>query len=279
MSPEPANLKHVPVPVVQFTAAEREAQALAPATLADAVKQFTATGCLHLDGVFPVELVESWRAAFLARHGDFLAAEKFEGTKPVGHRRIQLPVEFSPPFSAPSLYAHPFILPILQALLGPRMFFGIFGSVTSLPGAEAQGFHRDNPLLFGDAINRFLPPYAINLFVPLIEFNDRTGTTRLFPGTHVRSGPEALGHAGVDPVVRVGSCLLMDYRLYHQGTANRSDTIRPMLFCAYHVPWFKDYVNHRAWPFLRIADADYAAIPAEHRAMFAWIEHYRGGLY
>jgi ectoine hydroxylase-related dioxygenase (phytanoyl-CoA dioxygenase family) len=218
-------------------------------------------------------------AAFFARFGAFFRDGEFAGVKAVGNRRLQVPVDFSAPFGSPDLYANPLILPILQALLGPGLFFGIFGSVTSLPGAEDQHLHRDNPLLFGEAINRFLPPYAINLFVPLVEFNAMTGTTRLLPGTHVRTGPEALQHPACDPIVRVGSCLLMDYRLYHQGTANRSETIRPMLFCAYHLPWYKDYWNQKTWPFLRISDADYAAIPAEHRSMFAWIEHYRAGLY
>lgn len=52
-----------------------------------------------------------------------------------------------------------------------------------------------------------------------------------------------------------------------------------MLFSAYHRPWFKDYRNHQSWPFLRLSEAEYARIPAEHRAMFSWVEHYRTGLY
>ena len=71
----------------------------------------------------------------------------------------------------------------------------------------------------------------------------------------------------------------MDYRLFHQGMGNRSQTIRPMLFCAYHRPWFKDYTNHKVWPFLRLNEDEYKRIPDEHRTMFSWVEHYRSGLY
>ena len=279
MSTQPPALKHTPVPVLEFTPGEVASQTLEADTLARAAKLFTSAGCLHLVDAFSDAFIQSLREAYFARYEAYFHAEHFEGAKQVGHRRIQIVVDLALPFNSPALYANPLILPILKALLGTELYFGIFGSVTSLPGANEQHFHRDNPLLFGEAVNRFLPPYAINLFVPLVEFNESTGTTRLFPGTHVKTGPEARGCAGVEPVVRPGSCLLMDYRLYHQGTGNRSGIIRPMLFCAYHRPWYKDYVNHKSWPFLRLTDSEYQRIPEEHRSLFGWVEHYRGGLY
>lgn len=279
MSTQPPALKHTPVPVLEFTPGELASRTLEADTVARAAKLFTSAGCLHLVDAFPVEFIDSLREAYFSRYEAYFRDGHFEDAKKVGHRRIQIAVELSLPFNSPLLYGNPLILPILKAILGEGLYFGIFGSVTSLPGAEEQHLHRDNPLLFNEAINRFLPPYAINLFVPLIEFNESTGTTRLFPGTQIKTGPEARGCAGVEPVVRVGSCLLMDYRLYHQGTANRSETIRPMLFCAYHRPWYKDYVNHRSWPFLRLPESEYHRISEEHRALFGWLDHYRGGLY
>lgn len=279
MSTPPPPLKHTPVPVLEFTSPEVVSRTLEADTLARATQLFASAGCLHIVDAFPVEFIQSLREAYLARYETYFREGRFDDAKQVGHRRIQIAVDLSLPFNSPALYANPLILPILKALLGNELYFGIFGSVTSLPGSEDQHFHRDNPLLFSESVNRFLPPYAINLFVPLIEFNETTGTTRLFPTTHVKSGREAVSCAGIEPLIRVGSCLLMDYRLYHQGTGNRSDTIRPMLFCAYHRPWYKDYVNHRAWPFLRLSDSEYQRIPEEHRPMFSWVEHYRQGLY
>lgn len=268
------------IPLLEFTPQEHQAQALAPDTLARAIKLFTMSGCLQLAGVFPAEFIQSLHEAFMARYESYFRAGRFDDAKSVGHQRLQLAVDFSFPFNAPQLYAHPLILPILRGLLGDNLFLGIFGSVASLPGAALQHFHRDNPLLFSELVNRFLPPYAINLFIPLIDFNERTGTTRLFPGTHVKGSEQAESSPGFDPVVPVGSCLLMDYRLFHQGTANVSQAIRPMLFIAYHRPWFKDYLNHKTWPFLRLSDNEYGRIPEEHRAMFSWVEHYRKlGLY
>lgn len=279
MSSLPAESKSATVPALEFTPKELQTQVMEPETLARAVKLFTSAGCLHVVDVFPVEFIRSLHAAYLARYETYFAGGQFNDAKSVGDRRVQIAVEFSLPFNSPTLYAHPLILPILKTLMGENLFFGIFGSVTSLPGAKDQHLHRDNPLLFSESINRFLPPYAINLFVPLIEFNESTGTTRLFPGTHLKGSTEAASCLPVDPVVRLGSCVLMDYRLFHQGMGNRSQTIRPMLFCAYHRPWFKDYCNHKSWPFLRLTDDEYKRIPDEHRAMFSWVEHYGSGLY
>ncbi len=267
------------IPELEFTPTELQSQALGAETLQRATTLFNASGCLQLKGLFPTGFIHTLREAYLERYQSYFRAGKFDDAKPVGTGRYQVAVEFSAPFNAPQLYASPLILPILQALLGSNLFLGIFGSVTSLPGAEAQHRHRDNPLLFSAQINRFLPPFAINLFVPLVDFNERTGTTRLFPGTHVKSGEEAEGAPGFDPMVPCGSCLLADYRLFHQGTANISEEIRPLLFLAYHRPWFKDYHNHKAWPFFRMSEAEHAGIPAEHRSLFAWMEHYRIGLY
>jgi hypothetical protein len=267
------------IPTLELSEEERQTQTLRSETTERARKTFAAKGCLLMADAFPAAFISGLRDEYFARYERYFGDGNFKEAKSVGHRRLQLSVPFSPPFSAPVLYANPLILPILHGLLGTNLFLGIFGSVTSLPGSELQHLHRDNPLLFSELVNRFLPPYAINLFVPLVEFNERTGTTRLFPDTHLKGDEDAAKSPGFDPVVPVGSCLLMDYRLFHQGTANVSDQIRPMLFLTYHRPWFKDYRNHRSWPFLRISDEDYMKIPSDHRSLFEWVEHYRGGLY
>jgi hypothetical protein len=75
-----------------------------------------------------------------------------------------------------------------------------------------------------------------------------TGTTRLWPRTHVLDDEAAAAVAPEDPVVLAGSCLLMDYRLRHGGTANRSETVRPILYNVYQRRWFRDFVNYGQQP-------------------------------
>jgi ectoine hydroxylase-related dioxygenase (phytanoyl-CoA dioxygenase family) len=199
--------------------------------------------------------------------------------RPAGNRRFQSPLDLSDGFNTPQLYANPFVLPILKAVLGDEMVLGACGAVTSLPGAQEQHVHRDGPPLFNKAVNRMAPAHGVNFFVPLVEFNEMTGTTRIFPGTQTDTDLDPKTAPQVDPIIPLGSCLLMDYRLFHQGRANRSEKVRPLLYFVYHQPWFKDYKNHGTVPFLKLSEANYAKIPPEHRKLLAWTEHYRTGLY
>lgn len=264
---------------IEFTAEERAARSPASEKVTRAATALRTHGCVFLRDVLPAPFVAALRDAFLARQSDQLQAALRDEAGGVGHKRFQVPLDLSGPFNDPQLYANPFVLPILRAVLGEELVLGGCGTVTSLPGATDQHVHRDGPPLFNKVVNRMVPAHAVDLFVPLIELNEHTGSTRLFPDTHINTDLDPATATFVDPVIPVGSCLLIDYRLYHQGRANRSDQIRPLLYCVYHQPWFKDYKNHATTAFFRLSDAERAKIQPEHRGLFAWTEHYRGGLY
>lgn len=106
--------------------------------------------------------------------------------------------------------------------------------VYSRPGAGDQDWHTDGA--HADAPRAGGPgaPYAVCVFVPLIDLDEGTGCTQFWPGTHADRelagfGPasEVLG-AAVAPYVAAGSAVLYDYRLMHRGLANRSRE-RPVL--------------------------------------------------
>lgn len=73
-----------------------------------------------------------------------------------------------------------------------------------------------------------------------------------------------------DPLGPVGSCLLMDYRLTHQGLANRSNQVRPVLSMVYNRPWFRDAVNYKKQPPLAISTEEFSRIPESYRGLFQW---------
>ncbi len=78
---------------------------------------------------------------------------------------------------------------------------------------------------------------------------------------------------GLAPEVPVGSCFLMDYRLTHQGMANRSDVVRPIFSIIYQQPWFRDYVNYsKQKPLIVAPGALDDAIPAL-RKIVKWAEY------
>lgn len=264
---------------VAITPDEQAAGALSAEHLTEAAVALRTHGCVMLRDVLTPEHVAAMREELFARNPPLQRAERPDISGRVGNQRFMAAVEISGPFGSPALYANPFALPVLSAVLGPEMVIGVFGTVTSLPGAQDQHIHADGSPLTNKALNRLTTAHAVNLFVPLVEFNGSTGTTRLFPGTHLDIDRDVATAPFVDPVVPVGSCLLMDYRLKHQGLANRSELVRPLLFVVFQKPWFKDYKNHGHLPFLRLSNENYERMPPEHRSLFSWTEHYRHGLY
>src|SRR5206468_13062791 len=66
----------------------------------------------------------------------------------------------------------------------------------------------------------------------------------------------------------LGGCYFMDYRLWHQGAANRSDRPRPVLYIIYARPWFTDLVNFGKHARLRLSREDAFAMPPAQRRLF-----------
>jgi hypothetical protein len=63
----------------------------------------------------------------------------------------------------------------------------------------------------------------------------------------------------------------MDYRLSHQGLANRSPCVRPVLSVVYNRPWFRDCVNYEQQAPLRITREEFERVPEDVRRLFACI--------
>jgi hypothetical protein len=61
----------------------------------------------------------------------------------------------------------------------------------------------------------------------------------------------------------------MDYRLWHQGAANRSNRPRPVLYIIYTRSWFTDLVNFRKHARLRLSKEDALAMPRHSGACSA----------
>lgn len=93
-------------------------------------------------------------------------------------------------------------------------------------------------------------PYALCVFVPLIDLDVRVGYTQFWPGSHVSSGLVGFGAAAelmgctVDAIVAAGDAVVYDYRLMHRGMAKVGDRRRPVLQYVYHVPSYRETKNY-----------------------------------
>jgi ectoine hydroxylase-related dioxygenase (phytanoyl-CoA dioxygenase family) len=153
-------------------------------------------------------------------------------------------VELAPPFDDPQLFANPWLVSILGAVLDPSFVIDSFGVVCSLPSAQGQPRHRDGEPLFPAGLDALLPTTAVTLGIPLLEMNEQNGTTAILPGSHRPPNPKK-PEQEIEPIVREGSALLWDFQVVHGGTPNRGAAPRPLLYVACCRPWFLDHRNFR----------------------------------
>lgn len=239
-----------------------------------AVRLFRKYGTLLVENAFPVPLVQELYDTYVERYQRYFTNEKKADALKVGSKRYMITVDVEGPFNSPQVYANPFIEPIIREVLGPEMIMGGFNSVCLLPESQHMRIHKDHPALFPESRDPdSLPSFAITAVVAMRGFNAEAGTTRVYKGSNHVSSRKARQMDHQDPEGPQGSCLLMDYRLSHQGRANRSDEIRPILTMIYHRPWFRDIVNYGMQDPLRMSDEAYEQVPEQHRHLFDWARH------
>ncbi len=253
-------------------------RSLDEATRREAAELFVQHGALWMENVLPCRLVDQLHQAFVDRYGQRSRATLRKRHAAVGDDRYMITVKIKPPFQTPMLYANPVWMPILRDLLGQDCNISSFGAVLAMAGAEAQPAHFDYPPLFeSEQLCASLPPHAITVVVPLVDLDEKTGTTAIWEGSHSQIGArdrlqrivaESSWDGAALPLAKAGDVYLMDYRLIHAGMANRSDRDRPILYIVYRRPWFHEEKNFDEQLPLRISAKQLQRVPKEFRHLF-----------
>ena len=156
----------------------------------------------------------------------------------------------------------------MKEFLGSDCILSGVGAVVSLPGAPDQHIHADFELLFKEQpfLTAVHAPYAITVGIPLVDIDAVNGPTKIWSGTHI--APHA-DKKMVDEFYErhllhgeIGSCYFWDYRTFHAGGSNHSESLCPLLYLSYTRHWFKDQKN----PDKLIMN--YGEIAEEHRSLF-----------
>lgn len=237
---------------------------------------FTRHGYAILDHVIAEDTVRALHDEFNDRYRGYIADQEPEDSLQVGNKRFMIPLHLSGNLGAPLVFANPYVIALVREILGHDAVLEAFGAIISLVGSEAQHPHPDGPPLFGSEISAILPAHALTFALPLVEMNEVSGTTALWPGSHRWMGPKE-DVAPERPVIPVGSCALWDFRLIHSGAPNRSDRPRPMVYATYARRWYQDPVNFikAAQQRLVFEPAFVESIPEDMRTLFS---HVRGAL-
>lgn len=256
--------------IIPVSEAERAQGDLNPSTARAAHVAMASHGVAILRGAFDRDAVDAMHGEFAVQYGGCdLATMKALADKPpptavteVGGSRFEIVLRMRGAFG-PKAFANPLIVNFLSRLLGNDMRLSGLTAVVSYPGADAQNMHRDHGHLFPERdVGPGLPTYAVNVSVPLIDVDEMTGPTALWPGSHrwpEGATPPARGGVVV-PFLR-GDAILIDYRTGHGGIPNRGSHARPILYMVYCRPWFFDDVNHPGRSPLALSLAEFDALP------------------
>ena len=245
-------------------------------TLKQAISIYNDDGCLLLKNVFSEGYIGNLNASYNKKYSSYFKNKDHENALEVGDQRYMVTIKMETPFNSHKLYANSLVFPIIKALLGEECILNSFGSVISLPGAPDQNPHYDHPALFNEnrEASAKLPTHAITMIVPFVELNQQTGTTVMMPKSH-RYPLDLNTDHGLTydfPHAPLGSVLLMDYSLKHYGMANRSESVRPIMYNIYSRPWFRDYTNYQKQSSLEISKKDYLKIPDEYKHLFLFAD-------
>lgn len=250
------------------------------------VKMFLDAGVLLVRNAYDKAYIKRLQEEYGETYRKYLVKETdrdlrdFQDAKGVGHNRIQIPLHLNGSFCEECFYANEGLMPMLEYLLGRSLIINSLGSVFSMPGSPDQHAHRDMENIYVTEANAdsdcswlsHAPPYAVTVGIPLVPITQQTGNTRFWPGTHlttIHADAPGLGD-GVDFTCDIGTCVLFDYRIIHAGVANTSEVIRPLLYCVYSRPWFRDSTNYDKHEALNITAEQFSRIPQRRRPMFSW---------
>ena len=240
--------------IVQVSAGETASGEFAPETEAAAHAAFREHGCVLLRGMFPPAAIEAMHREYVAQFGALtLTAMLTEADRPppnrfltVGGGRCDITLRMTGALGNPDVFANPRLLKFLGPLLGKAIHLSNFTVVVSHPGSPVQHIHRDHHHLFYEsAVGPDLPVYAVNVAVPLIDVDTRTGPTGVWLGSHrwAEGSPAEIESMTISSLQR-GDAMLLDYRTLHAGMPNASRQIRPIIYMVYARPWFFDDSNH-----------------------------------
>lgn len=154
----------------------------------------------------------------------------------------------------------PIATQITSAVLGPKpkwTFCSANSAMPPLPG----GSPKRQPVHSDADFNHPAHPFALVVNIPLITMAPENGSTEVWLGTHgfdVNQQEGAHGErtsgrikeallaerrgvrAPSQPIVKKGSIIIRDLRLWHAGMPNRSDEVRVMLAMIHFAAWYRN---------------------------------------
>ncbi|MBS1707597.1 MAG: phytanoyl-CoA dioxygenase family protein [Armatimonadetes bacterium] len=237
--------------VITPTASERAAGKLDAANLTTAVRALLDDGIVVLEGVVDLGHIET------LRERSFSDLARFQARPDAPYNWNKGNIQQDPPPFMPYLFrdvlVNDYAIQVTKEVLGKGMRNAFYSGNTALPSEERQPVHADIGHLWPNQ-EHVHPPYGIVVNVPLVDMGPENGSTEIWPGTHkdpsvtIQDGQIEASEAAMakwravkppfQPVVKAGSIVIRDIRMWHAGMPNRTQTPRPMIAMIHYVSWW-----------------------------------------
>lgn len=158
-----------------------------------------------------------------------------------------------PPYLFRDILLNDMAVAVSKAVLGAGLTNSFYSGNTALPSRERQPVHADSGQLWPELAVAH-PTCQLVVNIPVVEMTPQNGSTEIWPGTHLETTVVAGGDIKVptelveqqralapplQPVVRRGSVLIRDMRLWHAGMPNLTAHPRPMIATIHSAYWLK----------------------------------------
>lgn len=210
-------------------------------------------GIIACPNAYPPELIDRMRASI-----DRLFAEALntsDGTLPRGPHRYYAEVAPESIDGFTEIASHPWFHAVCEAILGPSWTIVEVGFDIPFPGATLQPWHRDFAAPLATTEGRQINSLAFNLTA--VDTTPEMGPFEIAPGTQWDLIPECPRGMFPDParwpryekrrvakLAQKGSISARSALTVHRGTANVSDSARPVLVIGVDGPSARNSAHH-----------------------------------
>lgn len=214
-----------------------------------------------------VEIIDQMAASFQS----ILEKRMEMGPPDRGPGRFYTTVPFTLPFANSSVFADPFLIKVMQGIVGNDFVMCQLACDTPVSGSEYQTTHRDTEGLFFDDESTYVetPAYQLAVNFPLCDIlSNDIGPLEVAKKTHLLTSHDQdrlieSQSVQLDAIyMKKGDILIRDVRCLHRGTPNITHQSRPMVVIGYSRKWLR-----RPEVGLKIPQSIYDQLDEESRHM------------
>lgn len=267
-----ARVPHL-APALALTDSERNENSISYEKMDLAINMFREYGVVVVENAFPRALMEQVSKIVFEKYDNYFEDRAYEDNLVLGDKRRMVTLEIEGALNTPRIYGSRILTGMMTNLLGDDYVMGGLNAVVSLPGSRDQGLHKDYSPIFRsetDHNTHVTPSFAIAMLTPLIDMRREHGTTAFRKGSHLVPEQMPFDMPVQEPLLKMGDCVIFDYRTAHEGLANYSDEVRPLLCVVHHRIWFRDALNYNQQKDVAITADEYRKVPDEFRHLFKW---------